>query len=197
MGVMLLAFAPAVSFLGTWLISANPSSIAAEAYTAPNAAHFLGTDTLGRDVLARLIYGTRYTVGLSLASAVLGFLVGALVGFVAAESGGRVDDLATWLNDLLLSFPPLLFALVIIAALGSNATVLVVAIAVMHVPRTARVARALAMRIAGLEFVELARARGEGLFSILLREILPNTKRGLAAEFGLRLTLLDSALEQP
>lgn len=187
-GVVLLGGAVVLSILGAWLTSADPSAIAGDAYVAPDAAHLLGTDTLGRDVLARLIYGTRYTVGLSLASAVLGFVVGTVVGFVAAEAGGRTDDVATWMTDLLLSFPPLLFALVIIAALGSNAAILVIAIAVLHVPRTARVARALAMRVAGLEFVELARARGEGLFSILIREILPNTKRGLAAEFGLRLT---------
>lgn len=188
MGVVLLGGVVVLSILGTWLISADPSAITGDAYAAPDGAHLLGTDTLGRDVLARVIYGTRYTIGLSLASAVLGFVIGVLVGFVAAETGGRTDDLATWLTDLLLSFPPLLFALVIIAALGSNAAILVIAVAVLHVPRTARVARALAMRAAGLEFVELARARGEGLFSILVREILPNTKRGLAAEFGLRLT---------
>jgi peptide/nickel transport system permease protein len=187
-GVVLLGGAVVLAILGTWLISADPSAITGDAYAAPDGAHLLGTDTLGRDVLARVIYGTRYTIGLSLASAVLGFVIGVLVGFVAAETSGRTDDLATWLTDLLLSFPPLLFALVIIAALGSNAAILVIAVAVLHVPRTARVARALAMRVAGLEFVELARARGEGLFSILVREILPNTKRGLAAEFGLRLT---------
>jgi peptide/nickel transport system permease protein len=188
LGMGLLGGVLLVSFVGTWLTTFNPNAISGEAYAAPDAIHLFGTDTLGRDVLARLIYGSRYTLGLSMASAALGFVLGAILGFVAGETGGHVDDVAVWVTDVLLSFPPLLFALIIIAALGSNLVVLVAAIAILHVPRTARVARALARRVAGLEFVELARARGEGLVSVLVREILPNTKRGLAAEFGLRLT---------
>ena len=110
------------------------------------------------------------------------------VGFAAAEIRGRTDDFITWLVDVFLAFPPLMLAFIVIAALGSNMYVLVGTLAVVSAPRIARVSRAVAMNVAVLDFVEVARARGESLFSVLVREIMPNTMRPLAVEFGLRLT---------
>ena len=148
----------------------------------------LGTDVLGRDLLSRMLYGAQLTVGLALAATVAGFLIGMAVGFSAAEIGGHYDDFVTWLIDTMLSFPPILLALIVIASLSSDIPVLIGTIAVLHASRVARVGRAIAMNIAALEFVEVARARGERLWSILAREIFPSTIRPLAVEFGLRMT---------
>ena len=157
-------------------------------FEAPGVNTVLGTDMLGRDILSRLLYGARMTVGVALAATVLGFLIGMAAGFSAAEIKGRYDDFMLWLADMMLSFPPLLLALIIIASLSSSLPVLICTIAVLHASRVARVSRAVAMNIAALEFVEVARARGESLVSILVREIWPSTIRPLAVEFGLRLT---------
>jgi peptide/nickel transport system permease protein len=159
-----------------------------DAFAPPSPGALLGGDALGRDVLSRTLHGARLTIFVGLAATTLGFLIGMAVGFSAAEIRGRFDDAVTWLLDVLLSFPPLLFALIVIAALSANVWVLIVTIAVIQSSRVARVSRALGMNVAALEFVEVARARGEGLFSILVREIWPSTVRPLAVEFGLRLT---------
>lgn len=160
----------------------------ASQFMPPNSETLLGTDVLGRDVLTRLLYGAQLTVGVALVATILGFLLGMTVGFSAAEVGGRYDDFVTWLIDVFLSFPPILLALIVIAALSSDLWVLVCTIAVIHSSRVARIGRAVAMNIAALEFVEVARARGENLVSILVREIWPSTIRPLAVEFGLRMT---------
>ncbi|MBN35753.1 MAG: ABC transporter permease [Rhodospirillaceae bacterium] len=157
-------------------------------YELPGPDFLLGTDVLGRDILSRLLYGAQLTVGIALAATIVGFVLGMVVGFSAAEIGGYYDDFITWLIDAFLSFPPILLALIVIASLSSDITVLIGTIAFLHASRVARVGRAVAMNIAALEFVEVARARGEKLMSILVREIFPSTIRPLAVEFGLRLT---------
>ena len=149
---------------------------------------FLGADALGRDVFSRLLHGAHLTLGIAFISNVLGFALGMIVGFVAAEIRGRTDDFITWLIDVFISLPPIMMALIIIVALGSDMYVLIGTIAVVSAPRIARIARAVAMNVVVLDYVEVARARGESLTSVLFREILPNTLRPLAVEFGLRLT---------
>ena len=109
------------------------------------------------------------------------------VGFYAAEAGGRIDTFIFRIVDVVISFPPILLALVIIVGLGSSIPVLICTVALIQSPRVARIARAVAMDIGTRDFVEAARARGEAIWSILVREILPNSLLPLAAEFGLRL----------
>ena len=160
----------------------------ASQFLPPSSETLLGTDVLGRDVFTRLLYGARLTIGIALVATVLGFVLGMAVGFSAAEIRGRYDDFVTWLIDVFLSFPPILLALIDIASLSSDLWVLIGTIAIIHSSRVARIGRSVAMNIAALEFVEVARARGEGLVSILVREIWPSTIRPLAVEFGLRMT---------
>jgi peptide/nickel transport system permease protein len=162
--------------------------VARGAFAPASGASWLGADYLGRDVLSRLLHGARFSLGVAAAATTLGFLAGVAAGFAAAEIRGRFDLVVTWLLDVLLSFPPILLALLVIAGLGSSLPVLIGTIAFIQSSRVARVARAVAMGIAALEFVEVARARGESLFSILTREILPNAIRPLAVEYGLRLS---------
>ncbi len=182
LGLLLAAVGPFLAPYGVGEI------VSASRFADPGGGAILGTDTLGRDVLSRLLHGAQLTVGLALAATVLGFLIGMGLGFSAAEIGGRYDDFATWLIDTMLSFPPILLALIVIASLSSDIPVLIGTIAALHFSRVARVGRAIAMNIAALEFVEVARARGERLWSILAREIFPSTIRPLAVEFGLRMT---------
>lgn len=151
-----------------------------------DAQHWLGLDNLGRDIFSRLIFGTRLSVGLSLVMTVLAFLIGVTTGFAAAVGGGWLDTIFSRLVDLILSMPQLIFALVILSVMGSSLAVLVPTIAILNSPIVFRLARAVAMNIVSLEFVEAARVRGEGWWWIVSREILPNALPPLVAEFGLR-----------
>ncbi len=182
-GLLLAVFGPMLAPYDVGQIVPGASQ-----FMPPSSETLLGTDVLGRDVFTRLLYGAQLTVGVALAATILGFVLGMAVGFSAAEVRGRYDDFVTWLIDVFLSFPPILLALIVIAALSSDLWVLIGTIAVIHSSRVARIGRAVAMNIAALEFVEVARARGENLLSILVREIWPSTIRPLAVEFGLRLT---------
>ena len=188
LGIVIVAIGLFLAVFGPMIAPHDVGKLSTGVFAPPGDGHALGGDVLGRDVLTRLLYGARLTVGAALAATTLGFLIGMAIGFAAAEIRGRFDDIVTWAIDALLSFPPILFALIIIAALSAELWVLVVTIAVIQSTRVARVSRALGMNVAALEFVEVARARGEGLVSILVREIWPSTIRPLAAEFGLRLT---------
>ncbi len=188
-GIVIVAIGLLLAVAGPLLAPHEVGAIVSDSnFEAPGITTVLGTDTLGRDILSRLLHGARLTVGVALAATVLGFLIGMAAGFSAAEIKGRYDDFMLWLADMMLSFPPLLLALIVIASLSSSLPVLVCTIAVLHASRVARVSRAVAMNVAALEFVEVARARGENLVSILVREIWPSTIRPLAVEFGLRLT---------
>ncbi|MER8421062.1 ABC transporter permease [Mesorhizobium sp. M1329] len=184
-GFAIISVALLVAILAPLIAPYAQSAIVGSPYESPGS-HLLGTDLVGRDLLSRLIYGTRLTIIVSLAATSIGFVIGVAIGFVAAELRGGVETAIIWFIDTLLSFPPLLLGLVIIAALGADLTLLIVTIAIVHVPRVARIARSIAANVASMQFVDAARARGEGLISIVWREILPNTLRPLAVEFGLR-----------
>jgi len=146
----------------------------------------LGTDHLGRDLLSRLIFGARNTIALAFITTMLSFLSGTALGFVAAVKGGWIDHLFSRIIDIVMAFPTLIFALMILSVLGSSLPILVVTIAVLDSTRVYRLARAVAMDIGVMDFVEVARLRGEGLWWIMRREILPNAMPSLVAEFGLR-----------
>lgn len=188
-GLAIVAVNLLAAVFGTVVAPYTPGEfVSQQAFAPPGGGSLLGTDYLGRDVLSRILYGAAPTIGLALLSTLIGVAAGTLFGFVAAVVGGRPDEIITRITDILISFPPILLALLLIAGLGASFLVLVVTVALVHSLRVVRVSRAIAMNIAVLEFVEAARARGEGLFSILWREIWPNARRPLAAEFGLRLT---------
>ncbi len=157
-----------------------------DAWSDPDAQHWLGLDNLGRDLLSRLIYGARMSIGLALVITALSFCIGIISGFAAAVAGGWIDQALSRLVDLLLSMPTLIFAFVILSVLGSGLPVLIVTIAVLDSTKVFRLARSVAVGIVSLEFVEAARLRGEGWWWIVSREILPNAVAPLTAEFGLR-----------
>jgi peptide/nickel transport system permease protein len=157
------------------------------AFAPMSAENWLGTDYIGRDILSRILYGARITLGLALAATVLAFIVGTFFGFSAAAAPPLVDTIISRLYDVVLSIPNIMLALVVIAALGTSMGVLVGVIGLIYSANVFRVSRALAMDIKVMDFVEAARARGEGHLWIIAREIWPNTIIPLASEFGLRL----------
>lgn len=157
----------------------------------------LGTDNLGRDMLSRLFYGARNTIGIALVTTLLAFLVGITNGFLAAAIGGWMDQLLSRLVDVLLAIPTLIFAFVLLTITGTSILSLILVIALLYAAPVFRISRAVAMNIVVMDFVEVARLRGEGLWWIMRSEILPNALPPLVAEFGLRFCfvfLLISAL---
>lgn len=186
-GLAIVTFIVLAALLAPLLATHPPSKIVGSAFEAPGA-FLLGTDVVGRDLFSRLLYGAQFTLLITFAATTLGFVAGTIWGFAAAELRGLFDDVTDWIVNIMLSFPPLMLGLLVVAALSSSLAVLIGVIAVIQMPRVVRVARSVAINITVLPYVEAARMRGEGLASILRREILPNTWRPLGVEYGLRLT---------
>jgi peptide/nickel transport system permease protein len=151
-----------------------------------SAAHWLGTDTIGRDILSRLIYGAQVTIFVALASSILAFSLGAFLGFLAAVKGGWIDQLLSRLVDLMMAVPSLIVALVMLSVLPLNLTVLILVMGILDSTRVFRLSRAVAVDITVMDYVEAAKLRGEKGGWVIFREILPNALSPLVAEFGLR-----------
>lgn len=176
----LVCFAP-------WLAPHAVNDILGGNWDGPSASAWLGTDNLGRDTVSRLIFGTRTTVGLALASTALAFLTGGVAGLVAGFHGGWLDAALSRGNDVLMSVPTLVFALVVLSVVPPGATTVCLVVAALEAMRIFRVSRTLCEGAGALEYVEVARLRGEGAAAVIFREILPNIARPLMTEFGLRL----------
>jgi len=146
----------------------------------------LGTDNLGRDMLTRLLYGARNTIGIAFVTTCLAFLIGGIAGILAAALGGWVDQILSRFVDILMAIPALIFSLLLLTIFGTSIPVLIVIIAVLDSTRVYRLARAVSLNVVVMDFVEAARLRGEGIGWITIREVLPNIMPPLVAEFGLR-----------
>ena len=179
LNIFVALFAPVIAPFGQ-------AEIVGDAWAEPSAQFVLGTDNIGRDILSRLIYGARMSIGLSLVITALSFSLGIVAGFAAAIAGRWVDMALSRFVDLMLSMPTLIFAFIVLSVLGTDLPVLIVTIAILDSTRVFRLARAVAMNITSLEYVEAAKLRGEGLWWIITREVLPNAVPPLVAEFGLR-----------
>lgn len=175
-----------VAIFAPLLAPYGEAEIFAQPYAPWSAVHPLGTDQIGRDVLSRLIYGARNTVGIALATTLLAFFIGGGLALVAAIARGWTDQILSRLVDVLMAIPSLIFALMLLSIFGSSVLSLIIIIAVLDSTRVFRLTRAVAMNVVVMEFVEAARLRGEGTGWIMRREILPNIMPPLVAEFGLR-----------
>ena len=164
----------------------SETEILGGAYELWSEKYPLGTDNLGRDMLSRLIFGARNTIGIALAAVVIAFAIGGVTGMLVAILGGWYDTIISRIVDILMAIPGLVFALLILTVLGTTITTLVLVIAVLDSTRVYRITRAAAMNVAVMDFVEVARLRGEGLWWVIRKEILPNIMAPLLAEFGLR-----------
>lgn len=151
-----------------------------------DSTHLLGTDNLGRDMFSRLVYGARNTVGIAFVTTALAFLLGSVLGLLAAAVGGWLDQLLSRIVDVLMAIPALIFSLLLLTIFGTSIVTLILVIAVIDSTRVFRLARSVGMNIVVMDFIEAARLRGEGLFHLIVREILPNASAPLIAEFGLR-----------
>lgn len=150
---------------------------------------FLGTDYLGQDVLSRVMFGGREILVIALFGTLLGMVLGIAIGVVAAYAGGWWDEIIMRGNDVILSFPQILLALLVLTALEQpTAWILIVLVGVSHAPRVARLARGVALGIVSRDFVIAAEALGEKRSRVVLAEVLPNMNAPLLAEGGLRLT---------
>ncbi|XXK23510.1 ABC transporter permease [Arenicellales bacterium nBUS_48] len=146
----------------------------------------LGTDGLGRDMLTRLLFGARNTVGIAFITTVLAFVIGGIMGLLAAIYTGWFDQVASRVVDVLMAIPQLIFALMLLTIFGTSIPILIIVIATLDATRIFRVTRAVSLNVVVLDYFEAARLRGERIFWLCIREILPNITAPLLAEFGLR-----------
>lgn len=186
-GLALVVFWLVVALIGPWLAPYSVGAFAdQDVFSGMSRQFWLGSDYLGRDVLSRVLWGSRYTVFLALGAAMLAVLTGTSLALFAAIRGGWTDEVISRAMDTLISIPSKIFALVLVAAFGSSLSLLLVIAAVTYVPGNFRISRALAMNLVALDFVQVAQARGEGAVHIALREVLPNMIHPLLADTGLR-----------
>lgn len=185
-GLMVIVLGLGVAIFAPLLAPYGESEVVAEVWLSPGGDHLLGTDQLGRDMLTRIIFGARNSITIAFITTMIAFFVGAFLGLTAAVTGGWLDHLLSRIVDIFMAFPTLILALMILSVLGTSIPVLIVVVALLDSTRVFRLARALAMDIAIMEFVDAARLRGEKTFYIVRREILPNALPALIAEFGLR-----------
>jgi peptide/nickel transport system permease protein len=175
-----------VALFAPWLAPYDIADNSGGQWEGFSSTHWLGTDTIGRDILSRLIYGARVTIFVALASSVLAFSLGAFLGFLAAVKGGWIDQLLSRLVDLVMAIPSLIVALVVLTIMSPNLLVLILIMGLLDSTRVFRLSRAVAADIAVMDYVEAARLRGEKGTWVIFREILPNALSPLVAEFGLR-----------
>ncbi|MCJ2182945.1 ABC transporter permease [Novosphingobium sp. 1949] len=197
LGASIVGFWLVIAVIGPMLAPYSPGQVVDLDVFSPASRQFpLGSDYLGRDVLSRVLVAARFTVGISLMATLIAAMTGIFCG-LAAASGGWLDAVLSKLFDTINAVPSLMFGLVVIASLGASSAVLTGTLALVYTPGAFRTARALALNVTALDFVTVARARGEGIGYIVLCEILPNVIRPIAADFGLRfvfVTLLLSGL---
>ena len=185
-GLIVIAIYIFIAVFAPWLAPYGESQVFPAPYEPWSKEFIFGTDQIGRDILSRMIYGARNTVGIAVATTALAFFIGGVLGLAAAIAKGWVDQLLSRLVDALMAIPSLIFALVLLSIFGTNIINLIIIIAILDSTRVFRLTRAVSLNVVVMDFVEAARLRGEGLAWIMRREILPNILPPLIAEFGLR-----------
>lgn len=179
------AYFLAAVFAG-WLAPYGMAEVVGGVWEPWSAAHPMGTDGIGRDLLSRMIYGGQTTIFVAAAATLLSFTLGSVLGFAAAVRGGWVDQVLSRLVDLMMSIPSLISALVVLSVMPVTLPVLILVMGLLDATRVFRLSRAVAVDITVMDYVEAARLRGERQSWIIFREILPNALSPLVAEMGLR-----------
>ena len=185
-GMIVIAAYVIVAVFAPWIAPYGQAEVFPVPYAPWGGDHMFGTDQIGRDILSRMIYGARNTVGIAFATTILAFLIGASLGLAAAINRSWLDQFISRSVDVLMAIPSLIFALVLLSIFGSSVINLIIIIAVLDSTRVFRLTRAVAVNVVVMDYVEAAKLRGEGLGWIMRREILPNIMPPLVAEFGLR-----------
>lgn len=191
LGLSIIVLWVVVAFLAPKIAPYNIGEIADFDFFGPMSQQFwLGSDYLGRDVLSRLLIGSRFTLGISFAAVCIASGGGIILGMAAAISGGWIDTILSRFLDALNSIPNKLFALVIVAMAGSSIPVLIVMLGIIYMPGSYRFARALAVNVGAMDFITIAKLRGESLLYIIVSEILPNIIGPVLADLGLRFVFI-------
>jgi peptide/nickel transport system permease protein len=197
LGVVVVVFWIFIAMFGPYLAPFHEADIMAWdsfmpvfSTTEGEGLHVLGTDYIERDILSRIMWGARTTIGISFVATLLAYAIGVTAGMGAAVAGGWTDVVLSRVDEAILSLPSIMLGLLIVVALGTGVPILIGTAAVIYAASVFRIARALAQDIMVMDFVEAARARGEGIWWIISREVLPNAIMPLATDFGLRLVFV-------
>lgn len=186
LGIVIITAYVVLALFAPWIAPYKETAIVGGAYELWSDKFVFGTDNIGRDMLTRLIYGARNTIGIAFVTVLLAFLIGGAAGMLAAILGGRSDMIISRIVDILMAIPSLVFALLLLTIFGTSIPSLIAIIALLDSTRVFRIARSAAMNVVVMEFVEAARLRGEGMAWVIRKEVLPNITAPLLAEFGLR-----------
>jgi len=197
LGVVVVAFWVIMVVIGPWIAPYDQAEMLdMDSYLPPGAeidgggTHWLGSDGNERDILSRILWGARMTVGISFLATLLAYGMGVTAGIAAAVKKGWTDMILSRVNDAILSLPTIMLGLLIVVALGSSIPILIGTAAIIYASSVYRIARAYGQEIMVMDYVESAQARGETIWWIIFREVLPNAAMPLATDFGLRLVFV-------
>lgn len=190
LGLVVLVAYVVTALFAPWIAPYGEAQVFETPYAEWSREHLLGTDQVGYDLLSRLIFGARNTIGIALATTAFSFILGVTLGLIAALSKGVIDLFLARLVDIIVSIPGLIFSLMLLSIVGSNVFTLALIIATLDSTNFFRLARTTGMSIVAMDFIEVARLRGDGLLWIVFREILPNIMPPLIAEAGLRFSFV-------
>lgn len=185
-GMIVIAIYAFAALFAPWLAPYGEADIIGKAYQPSSSEFWLGTDQIGRDLYSRLIFGARNTIGIALLTTLISFIVGGTLGVLTALKRGWLDQATSRIVDAFLAIPVLIFALMLLAVFGKSIVILILILALLDSTRVFRLARAVALNVVVMDFVEAARLRGEGMGWIVFKEIVPNILPPLITEFGLR-----------
>jgi peptide/nickel transport system permease protein len=187
-GLALTLLIAGIALIGPFFAPYPPNEFSHVPFTKPDGEVKAGTDFLGRDVLSRFLWGGRSVLGLAVLSASLGVFLGVAAGMLAGYSRSWLDETVMRVLDVLLAFPQIVFALLLMSMIGTKLWLIVVAVALTHLPRTARIVRGATLEVVERDFIKRAEVMGVPRRRILFGEILPNISSPVLVEFGLRLT---------
>jgi peptide/nickel transport system permease protein len=185
-GLVILAYVLIALTAPLWTPYDPASILVGSPLASPSAEHLFGTDALGRDVFSRVMHGSRPVLIMALSSTALAVLCGATIGLFAGYRRGWLDQFAMRVTDVLVSFPTLILAMLILSAVGNTAVFVVLTVAFINVPRIARVVRAATLAIVSEDYVTSAVTRGESTASIIFIELMPNVSGTIFVEFAVR-----------
>jgi peptide/nickel transport system permease protein len=187
-GAFLVLFWIFVAIFAPWISPYNPNANDMEALMSPpTGAHWLGTDNSGRDILSRIIWGSRTVFQVAPIAVLCAYAIGCLMGLMAGYYRGWVDDLINRISDIVLSFPAIVLYIIVIMKLGPSAINIVIAVIVISSPQITRIVRGMTLELREREYVAAAKMRGESALYIMLVEILPNARGPLIVDACLRL----------
>lgn len=175
LGLCLLIFVLSIAIFADVITPyENAISQSADRLDSPSAAHIFGTDELGRDLFARIVHGSRYSLLIGVSTSVLALVIGGLLGAIAAYYGGWVDNIIMRLTDVVMTVPPILLSLAVVAALGGSLRNLLIAITIPCVPSMLRLVRSVVLGVVDEDYIEAARSYGASDMRIILKYVIPN-----------------------